>query len=417
MKIAYFDCFSGASGNMILGSLVDAGLPQDMLERELRKLPVSGWQLRTERVRKRGLAALYLDVHVPGEDGHRAHPHPDGHDRANAGDHHHEGIAHRTLSDVLQILQAAKLPARVEQTAALIYRNLAHAEGRAHGEPSEAVVFHEVGQVDAIVDIAGAALGLHLLGVEAVFCSALPCGKGRITSAHGTGPSPAPATLELLRGKPTYTLDVEGEFVTPTGAAILSSIASFEPRPAMTIDSIGYGSGSSDFPFPNVLRVLIGETTQPAPDEADPDDVVVLETNIDDMNPQFYEHVLERLFAAGALDVWTHAATMKKGRPAVVLSALAPPQRASALAAVMLAETTSIGVRHWVAHRVTLPRRMQNVETSLGPVRVKVIERPSGRRARPEFDDVRAIAERDGLTITDAMALVEREVAEWLERG
>jgi pyridinium-3,5-bisthiocarboxylic acid mononucleotide nickel chelatase len=305
----------------------------------------------------------------------------------------------------------------VEKTATRIYRNLARAEGRAHGAPADAIAFHEVGQIDAIIDIAGAALGLHLLGVEAVYCSALPCGKGRITSAHGTGPSPAPATMELLRDKPTYALDVEGEFVTPTGAAILATVASFEPRPAMTVRSIGYGSGRSDFPFPNVLRVLVGETVDRVADEPAPDDVVQLETNIDDMNPQLYEHVIERLFAAGALDVWTQAATMKKGRPAVVLSALAPPQRAQALAAVMLAETTSIGVRQWIAHRVALPRRIETVETSLGPVRVKIVERPSGRRARPEYEDVRAIARRDSVTLSDAMALVEREVAEWLERG
>lgn len=420
MKIAYFDCFSGASGNMILGSLVDAGLPQDSLERELCKLPVSNWKLSAQRVNKRGLAALFLDVHVPGEDGHLTGSHTSGehdHHDHHEGDHRHEHSAQRKLGDVLQILHAANLPAEVEQTATKIYRNLARAEARVHGERPEDIAFHEVGQIDAIIDIAGAALGLHLLGIDSVYCSALPCGKGRIHSAHGEGPSPAPATMELLRDKPTYDLDVDGEFVTPTGAAILATVASFDPRPAMTITGIGYGAGRTEFPFPNVLRVLIGETLERGQPAAGPDDVVQLETNIDDMNPQIYENVIERLYASGALDVWTQAVTMKKGRPGVVLSALAPPQRAQALAAVMLAETTSIGVRTWIAQRVVLPRRMQTIATTIGSVRVKIVDGPGGRRGRPEYDDVRSIAQREGRPLSDVMARIEREVAELLDEG
>jgi len=291
---------------------------------------------------------------------------------------------------------------------------LAYAEARVHGVPVDEIAFHEVGQVDAIVDIAGAALGLHLLGIDAVYCSPLPCGRGRITSAHGEGPSPAPATLDLLRDAPTYALDLEGEFVTPTGAAILSSIASFDERPPMTIAGIGYGAGSSDFPFPNVLRVILGATIERAAATPGPDDVVQLETNIDDMNPQLYEHAIERLFAAGALDVWTHAVVMKKGRPGTVLSALAAPERAEMVAATMLAETTSIGVRSWNARRVTLPRRVETMTTSLGPVRVKIVESPSGRRARPEYEDVRSIAQREGKPLAQVMARVERDVTELL---
>jgi pyridinium-3,5-bisthiocarboxylic acid mononucleotide nickel chelatase len=413
MKIAYFDCFSGASGNMILGALVDAGLSLDALERELRKLPVSGFALRVERVDKRGLAALHLDVHVPGEDGHPANAH-DG--TAHPGhDHHHEGIAHRKLGDIVAILHAARLPTDAAVMAEKIYRRLAHAEARVHGVPVDEIAFHEVGQIDAIVDIAGAALGLHLLGIDAVYCSPLPCGRGRITSAHGEGPSPAPATLELLRDAPTYALDVEGEFVTPTGAAILSSIASFAARPPMTIAGIGYGAGSSDFPFPNVLRVILGATLEQHPGTPGPDDVVQLETNIDDMNPQLYEHAIERLFAAGALDVWTHAVVMKKGRPGTVLSALAAPERAEMVAATMLAETTSIGVRSWNARRVTLPRRVETVTTGFGPVRVKIVESPSGRRARPEYEDVRSIAQREGKPLAQVMARIERDLTELLD--
>ncbi len=413
MKIAYFDCFSGASGNMILGALVDAGLSLDALERELRKLPVSGFTLRATRVDKRGLAALHLDVHVPGEDGHA--PQPAAAAPRSGHDHHHEGIAHRRLADILQILRAAHLPAAAEAMAEKIYRRLAQAEAHVHGAPVEDIAFHEVGQIDAIVDIAGAALGLHLLGIDAVYCSPLPCGRGRITSAHGEGPSPAPATLELLRDAPIYPLEVDGEFVTPTGAAILSSIASFDERPAMTITAIGYGAGSSDFPFPNVLRVVLGATTRRGTAGPGPDDVVQLETNIDDMNPQLYEHVIERLFSAGALDVWTQAVMMKKGRPGTVLCALAPPERAQALAATILAETTSIGVRSWTVQRMTLPRRIETFTTALGPVRVKIVETPGGLRARPEYEDVRGIALREGKPLADVMARVERDVAELLD--
>jgi uncharacterized protein (TIGR00299 family) protein len=357
---------------------------------------------------------------VPGEDGRLAddtrdsHEHNHhSHDHHNA--HHHEGIAHRKLGDVLHILRAAHFPDAVETMATQIYRRLAQAEGRVHGVPADQIAFHEVGQIDAIVDIAGAALGLYLLGVEKVFSSPLPCGRGRIKSAHGEMPSPAPATMELLRDVPTYALDIDGEFVTPTGAAILTTIASFETRPAMTIAGIGYGAGSSDFPFPNVLRVLIGDPVRREGGAPHPDEVVQLETNIDDMNPQLYEYVIDRLFASGALDVWTQAVTMKKGRPGVVLCALCVPERSEALAEVMLAETTSIGIRSWSARRTTLPRRIATVATALGPVRVKIVEGPAGKRARPEYEDVRGIAHREGKPLGEVMERVEREVAELLD--
>lgn len=410
MKIAYFDCFAGASGNMILGSLVDAGLPLDRLQTELRRLPVSGWELHARRISKRGLAALFLDVCVAGEDRHAGEPHA-------SHDHHHEGIAHRKLADVLAILRAAHFTPPVERMAERIYRRLAAAEAAMHGSTVNDVVFHEVGQVDAIIDITGAAIALDLLGVERAHCSALPCGTGRIQSAHGEGPSPAPATMELLRGHPTYTIDLAAEFVTPTGAAILTEIASFEPRPPMIVNQIGYGSGSSDFPFPNVLRVLIGETHPASPADASDDDVVQIETNIDDMDPRVYEHAVDRIFQAGALDVWTQAAGMKKGRPGVVLCALAPAQRESAVELAILAETTTIGVRSWRVHRTVLERRSVTVTTSLGDVRVKIVEAPGGRRARAEYEDCKLIAQRTGMPLAEVMRQVDNDVAERLERA
>jgi uncharacterized protein (TIGR00299 family) protein len=405
MSIASFDCFGGASGNMILGALVDAGLSLDALERELRRLPVRGWRVRTQAVHKCGIGALYLDVHVAGED-------------ADRHDHQHEGIAHRKLADVLEIIRAAHYPASVETMAVKIYERLARAEAKVHRVPVADIAFHEVGQVDAIVDIAGAAIGLHLLGVDAVHCSPMPCGRGSVHGAHGLLPSPSPATMELLRGVPTYAVDLDAEMVTPTGAAILTGIASFAPRPPMTIERIGYGAGRSDFPFANVLRVSIGDPALESAGLQEPTqapDVIQLETNIDDMSPQLYEHVMERLFAAGAIDVWTQAVQMKKGRPGTVLAALAPPERSEAVAAALLAETTTIGVRRWSAQRVTLPRTVESVTTSLGQVRVKVIDAPSSTRARAEYDDCKAIAQRTGMPLTDVMRTVEVEVAEWLK--
>jgi len=416
MRIAYFDCFAGASGNMILGALVDAGLSIDALERELRRLPVDGWSMKASTVRKQGLGALYLDVHVPGED-HDRHDHDHAREHERGHDHSH---GHRSLADVLRIVRAAGFPAAVEKAASAIYHRLGEAEARAHRVPIEEIAFHEVGQVDAIVDIAGAAVGLYLMGVERVFCSAIPCGRGFIEASHGRMPSPSPATMDLLRGAPTYDVDVDGELVTPTGAAILTTIASFEPRPPMTVRSIGYGSGRSDFPFPNVLRVTIGDTIPAAGSNGESrneDDgaVEVLETNIDDMNPQLYEHVCERLVAAGALDTWTHPIQMKKGRPGTQLCALAPRERADAVAAAMLAETTTIGVRRWTVARDVLPREEHTIDTEFGAVRIKVVRAPSGVRARAEYDDCRSIARRDGLTLGEVMRRVDASIDEWLK--
>lgn len=410
MRIAYFDCFAGASGNMILGSLVDAGLELGALRHELERLPVQGWSMHAKRVARRGLAALYLDVDVPGEDGQA-----DEHSAAPAA-HHHEGLAHRRLRDVLAILQRAHFSHAVEERAARIYRRLAQAEAIVHGTGVDEVVFHEVGQVDAILDIAGAALALELLGIERVYASALPCGTGRIHSAHGSMPSPAPATTELLRGVPSYELELAQETVTPTGAAILTEIASFAPRPPMRIDKIGYGSGRSDFPFPNVMRVLIGETLECPPCGAGetPDAVMQTEANIDDMNPQLFEAVMEQLFAAGALDAWLQPVTMKRGRPGVVVSVVSAPERAEAIGAVLLANTTTIGVRRWLAQREVLPRRSESVETSLGTVRVKIVESPAGTRARPEYADCARIAAQRQLSLLEVMNAVERDVAVWL---
>jgi uncharacterized protein (TIGR00299 family) protein len=406
---------------MIMGALVDAGLSIDALERELRRLPVEGWSLRAEAVRKRGIGALYLDVTVPGED-HHAHDHGPEHVHHAAHSHSSEHMhhAHRTLADVLAVVRAAGYPAAVEKTACAIYHRLGEAESRVHRVPIEEIAFHEVGQIDAIIDIAGAALGLYLLDIERVYCSRLPCGRGTVHAAHGVLPSPPPATMELLRGFPCYDVDIDGELVTPTGAAILTTVAQFGPRPPMTVRGVGYGSGRSDFPFANVLRVVIGDSVdddRSAPHDPSTDGagtVEQIETNIDDMNPQFYEHLFERMFAAGALDVWILPAQMKKGRPGSIVGALAPPDRGDAVVAVLLAETTTIGVRRWTARRDVGVRMLETIESEMGSFRVKIAQTPAGPRARPEYDDVRAIAQRDGAALIDVMRRAERFADDWL---
>jgi len=394
---------------MIMGALVDAGLSIDALERELRRLPVEGWSLRAEAVRKRGIGALYLDVTVPGED-HHAHDH--------GPEHVHHG--HRTLADVVAIVRAAGYPAAVEKTACAIYHRLGEAEARVHRVPVDEIAFHEVGQIDAIIDIAGAALGLYLLDIERVYCSRLPCGRGTVHAAHGILPSPPPATMELLRGFPCYDVDIDGELVTPTGAAILTTVAQFGPRPPMTVRGVGYGSGRSDFPFANVLRVVVGdeladESVASGALSTDGAGVVEqIETNIDDMNPQLYEHLFGRMLAAGALDVWIVPAQMKKGRPGTIVGALAPFDRADAIAAVLLAETTTIGVRRWTVRRDIGVRTVETVDSEMGSFRIKIAQTPAGPRARPEYDDVRAIAQRDGAALIDVVRRAERIADDWL---
>jgi uncharacterized protein (TIGR00299 family) protein len=422
MRVACFDCFGGASGNMIMGALVDAGLSLDALERELRRLPVEGWTIRAEPVRKRGIGALYLDVAVEGEDHHAstsAHhePHAAHHEPHAA---HHEPHAHRTLADVLAIVRAAGFPSAVEKTASAIYHRLGEAEARVHRVPIEEIAFHEVGQIDAIVDIAGAALGLYMLDIDRVYCSRLPSGRGTTHAAHGVLPSPPPATMELLRGFPCHDVDIDAELVTPTGAAILTTVAQFTPRPAFTVRGIGYGSGRSDFPFANVLRVVIGDVLAGAQSEVlssdsnGAGDIEQLETNIDDMNPQVYEHVFEHLFAAGAVDVWAVPAQMKKGRPGTIVGVLVPPDRADAVVAVLLAETTTIGVRRWTARRDVAIRTIESIDSEMGTFRVKIMQTPAGPRARPEYEDVRAIAHRDGAALIDVMRRAEQFADEWL---
>jgi len=378
----------GASGNMLLGALIDAGASPSAIESALRTLPLEGWSIERRRVERRGIAATFFDFVVPGD---------------------HNSASHY-LSDVLNVLERSGLTQAQRERAASIYTRLAEAEAKVHGSTPERIHFHEVGAADAILDVAGFCVALDLLGIERSYCSAYPLGRGTISIHHGRYPNPPPATAELLRGAPTYDAAIEAEMVTTTGAAILSTVVA-EPglRPAMRAESIGYGAGSSDFAIPNVLRVSVGTPAgERLPVEAD--DVVVLEATIDDMSPQHFELAFERVLAAGAFDVWLLPVTMKKLRPAVLFGAVAPPEREAEVARAMLVETSTLGVRVRSERRHTLGRRIETVETPLGPVRVKTATVDGQPRRTLEYDDVARIARELGRPIAETAARLEEHL-------
>ena len=381
MRLAYFDCPSGASGDMILGALVDAGAPFEALARELAGLGVDGYRLERREVIKAGFRATKVDVQLG----------------------HHEA-AHRGLREILDILERSRLDPTVRDTASRIFRRLAEAEARVHGTTPERVQFHEVGAVDAIVDVTGACIGLHLLGVDAVHVGALPVGGGFVDGPHGRMPVPGPATAELLKGFPTLDTGIRRELVTPTGAAILTTLAAGAgAMPAMRVTAVGYGAGTMELETPNVLRLFVGEAplamvTAPA------ETIVQVETTVDDMSPQLYEPLLERLLEAGALDVWLTPVIMKRSRPGVVLTALCEPGRVTDLSRLLFEESSTIGVRWTAYQRSRLEREMVQLDTAYGPVIFKV-SRLEGRvvTVTPEFEEVRRIARDKGLPVREVL--------------
>jgi hypothetical protein len=411
MRICYVDMVGGAAGDMLLAAFLDAGADRDALERALRTVVPDGWTLEPRRTVKRGIAATFAGLVVPGEDGDAAHHHHHDDDAGGHGHtHEHAGTGTRTLADVLEIVARSGLTHRQRERATSVFRRLADAEARTHGTTPERVRFHEVGQIDAILDVAATCVALDLLEVDELRCSAFPIGGGTVGMQHGAYPNPPPATAYLLTGWPTRALDVDGELVTPTAAAILTTLAK-PGRADMTIERIGYGAGRSDFGVPNVTRVLIGTTLDSAASAAPTDDVVVIEANIDDMLPQHYELAMERLFAAGARDVWLTPIVMKKGRPAVTLSAIAAPGDEDAVAHAMLTETTTIGVRIRTERRQMLPREIATVETPYGPVRVKRAGTNGEARARAEYDDLLRIARERNLPLPEVTRVVDAAIA------
>lgn len=385
-RAVFFDCFSGASGDMILGALVDAGLDVELLRSELLKLRLDGWRLEAKRVAKGGLAGTQVRVHVDAL-----------------------GPAERTLGDVERIIRAGELDTEVQERALQIFTSLAVAEGRVHGAEPDQVHFHDVGAVDAMVDVVGAVIGLRSLKVEQVYASGLPLALGSVETAHGRLPLPAPATLELIaQGRvPTRPVAEEGELVTPTGAAILTTLAEFR-QPAMTVETVGTGVGVKDFPWPNVLRLWLGSV---AADELYTGEVAIIETNLDDSSPEQLAFAMERLLEAGALDVFFTPVQMKKNRPGVVLTVLAPPAEAHALARVVLRETSSLGVRFRAADRLMAPRRNGTVSTAFGRVQVKVKTIDGEDVVAPEYEDCARVARERGIPIAAVYAEVLRSAS------
>jgi len=380
MRVAYFDCIGGASGDMLLGALADAGVSQLVLQDVIRALRLTDCDLTFQRVMRGALAGLQAEVRTPSRP------------------------KHRHLKDLLDILSASGLPGGIQEKASAILRRLAEIEAGIHAMPLEEVHLHELGGDDTLIDICGVLVGLQELGIERIHVSPLPLGRGFVQSEHGMLPLPAPATLELLKGVPLRYLEIEKELVTPTGAALLTSLsAEYGGFPSMRLERVGVGAGMRELPFPNIVRLWVGDS-QAATEGLLLENLVVLETNIDDMNPQRYEPVMERLFEAGALDVTLTPVQMKKNRPATLLSVLSQPENASNALEIILNETTTLGVRRYPVERVSLPRSFHTVETVYGPIRLKLVEWGSIRRITPEYDDCKQAALQHGVPIEQVMA-------------
>ncbi len=394
--LAYFDCFSGISGDMTLGALVDAGVDLDLLRGELARLPVRGYRLSAERVRSKGLQGTLVRVDLDPDE-----PQP-----------------HRHLSDVLAIIEGSTLDPAVKARATAVFRRLAAAEAKVHGTTVEEVHFHEVGAVDAIVDVVGAIVGLNALGVERAYASSLPTGSGTVQTAHGLLPVPAPATLELLTAAraPMRPSEAQTELVTPTGAALLAELAEFQ-QPALRLARVGIGFGQKQLPWANCLRLILGDPVDALPRDGERDEIVVLEANLDDTTPEMLGAAMGRLFEAGALDVYFTPIQMKKNRPAVLLSVLAPVDLEKTIAATVLRETTTLGVRVTTARRLKGKRWQETVDTPWGEVRVKMKAFDGQTSAAPEYDDCLRVADDAGVTVGEVYDAAKASAARRIGAG
>jgi uncharacterized protein (TIGR00299 family) protein len=387
-KIAYLDCASGISGDMTLGGLIDAGAPLDAIQQAIDSLGLPGCRIVARDVKKCGFRATQVTIE------------------------HEPEHKHRHLHHIRAMIDGSRLSPRQRELATRIFQKLAEAEAKVHGTTIEKVHFHEVGAVDSIADVVGSAIGFDLLGIERVVCSAVPTGRGFVEIAHGRCSIPAPATGELLRGVPIAPLDVEGKLTTPTGAAIAASLADgFGPLPAMTVDRIGYGAGQMDLAHPNLLRILIGESSanvSAATDDAmrpRTETIVVLETHLDDADGATIGHAVEQLWTAGALDVALTPIQMKKGRPGVLVSVQAEPGGADHMEVILFRHTPTLGVRRQVMQRTVLVRREHQVETRFGSVVGKIAFLPDGgRRFSPEYEACRELSQRHGVALADIIS-------------
>jgi len=407
VKILYFDCFAGAAGDMILGALLDAGLPFDELKRALGSLAVEGWDVSVDRVVKTGVTATKFRVHE------HSHAHTGG------GHHHH----HHHLKQIFAAIERSALSDTGKAKAITMFRRLGEAEAAIHGTTLEKVHLHEVGAIDSIIDIVGAVFAIEWFAADKIVVSPMNVGGGMVKSAHGVFPVPAPATVALVKDAPVYSSGIQAELLTPTGALILTEFASeFGPVPAMKIARVGYGAGDRELTeTPNVVRVLVGEAQDPETQDRKTQDpgpktqrVVVLECEIDDMNPQIFGALMDKLYAAGALEVFYAAVQMKKNRPGTLMTIVAMPDQRETMTEIVFRESTTIGVRYQELSRECLDREMVTVATPLGPVRFKVARR-GGRvfNAQPEFDDLAKLSEERGIPIKDVQALAQKA---WLDR-
>jgi len=401
MKIAYLDLFCGLSGDMTLGAMVDAGLPLAELKRGLAKLPLKGYSISSRRVMKHAVSATKVDVTIAGrrQKPHSHEHHPHEHDHEHGHDHSHgNGHSHTSLKEILALIRRSGLPAEVQASATDCFLRLGKVEGAIHGVDPMKVSFHEVGAVDSIVDIVGACLGFHLLGVKELHCSRVPIARGEIQTRHGRLPNPGPAALGLLRGFPLFPVDLDREILTPTGAALLATFVREPGRfPDMTMSAIGWGAGDWDLPErANVVRLVLGDITSPE----ESDSIFLVETNLDNVTGELVGYLFEKLFAAGAVDVYTTSIQMKKSRPGVKLSVLVAPSKRAAVEQLLLRETPTFGVRRVLMERSKLGRRETSVKTRYGAIGVKVgLLDGKELKAAPEYEDCRSAAEKHGVPL------------------
>lgn len=387
-QIAYFDCPTGIAGNMCLGALLDVGVPLAYLQDTLAQIPLTDeYQMTVETVHRQGQRGTLVNVEV----------------QSQSHGHHH--APHRHLPDIKALILKTQLPERVKTQSLEIFQTLAIAEGAVHGIPPESVHFHEVGATDAIVDIVGTCIGLDWLGIDQIFCSALPTGGGTVRAAHGILPVPVPAVLQLVASRqvPLYDNGLQQELVTPTGAAIVTALAQgFGSMPILKLQRVGLGAGSHDLPIPNLLRLWLGETEAAAEAPAAQERIALLETQLDDINPQIVGYLYDVLLAAGAVDIFTQAIGMKKSRPGILLSVLCPPNLIETCEAILFRETTTLGIRRSMQHRTVLDRSIETVETPLGTVRVKVARYRDYRvNVQPEYEDCARLAQQHHIPLKE----------------
>lgn len=388
MRTLYFDCFAGASGNMILGALIAAGVDPNELEIELDKLNLPNFELSAERVDRSGISAVHVEVRVPNEK------------------------KHRHLPEIERIIAESALSEAVKSRSTAVFRRLAEAEAAVHGIELSTVHFHEVGAFDAIIDIVGACIGFEMLGIEQFACSKIHVGSGFVDMAHGKFPIPPPAVAELLAGIPFFSNEIEGELITPTGAAIISTVSSNYGRiPELRLEVSGYGAGTRSYDkFPNVLRIMIGEA-ESFEQHLEKEELALLETNIDDVSPQILGHFMDRALSEGALDCWFTPIQMKKNRPATLVSVLAKATDKQKFLDLLYRETSTIGVRVQRVQRHALDRREEKIDTEFGEVGVKISSRHGVvLNVQPEFEDVKAAAAAAGVSLSEVDAAAKREI-------